>query len=225
MLFVVSRCTFFVVGARIHMAIKNHSDGQIQAVAQQEVAHVEGIPVVFHPLGKCLGDGEFGHAQQVDEVVLVVEGGVAAVLHVLEILGQLHLGVKQPVLVDVLLVLDLLSVGQLGHRLLVGLLQLVHGGLILLLGQHLFLGAADQHWLVVGVVIGLEIVFRVGDELGDLVLVLGLHRLGLLQLLHRAVIHRVAHDHKVGGGHVELVLELVLETMEGISWGTASSSL
>ena len=44
----------------------------------------------------------------------------------LQVLGQLHLGVEEPVLVDVLLVLDLLLVGELGHGRLVLLFQLGH---------------------------------------------------------------------------------------------------
>ena len=114
----------------------------------------------------------------------MIEGGVPAVLHVLEILGQLHLGVEQAVLVDVLLVLDLLGVRQLGHGGLMGLFQLRHRGLVVLPDQHLLLGAAGRHRLIVFLVeVGLEVALGVGDELGDLVLVPGLHRLGLLQLL------------------------------------------
>ena len=64
------------------------------------------------------------------------------------------------------------------------MIQLRHSGLVFLLGQHLLLGAADPHRLVVFLVkMGLDVTLGVGDELGDLVLVLGLHRLGLLQLL------------------------------------------
>ena len=85
---------------------------------------------------------------------------------------------------DVILVLNLLGIAELGQRLLVSLVQLLHRGLILGLGLNLLLGAAGLYRLVVVlVVVGLEVALGVGDELGDLVLVLGLHRLGLLQSL------------------------------------------
>ena len=117
-------------------------------------------------------------------MVLVLKGGVAAVLSVLKVLGQLHLGVEQPVFMDVFLVLDLLGIGELGHRLLVGLVELLHRGLVLGLSPGLLLHAAGRYRLeIVLVEVGLEIPLGVGNELGYLLLVLGLHLLGLLQLL------------------------------------------
>ena len=75
-------------------------------------------------------------------------------------------------------------VAELGDRLLVLLVQLGHGSCVVLQGQLLFFLAALQHRLIViGVVVFLEIALRLGDQLGDLFLVLGLHRLGGLQIL------------------------------------------
>ena len=113
----------------------------------------------------------------------MVIGGVPAVLHRLQVLGQLHLGVEQPVLLDVLLVLDLLLVAELGQGLLVLLVELGHRALVLLLGGGFFLNTAGGHRLEVLLVkVGVEIALGVGDELGHIILVAGLHRLGLLQL-------------------------------------------
>ena len=63
------------------------------------------------------------------------------------------------------------------------LVQLGHRLLILGLGEDLLLFAALRHRRVILVEVLVQIALRVGDELGDLILVLGLHRLGLLQLL------------------------------------------
>ena len=106
------------------------------------------------------------------------------VLDRLQILGQAHLGIEETVLVDVLLVLDLVLIGELGQGGLMLLIELGHGGLILLLSGHLFVAAAGQQRLVIlRVVVGLQVALRVGNQLGDLGLVLGLHCLGCLQLL------------------------------------------
>src|SRR5699024_10610818 len=91
-------------------ADEDDNDGDIQAVLQQEVTAVEGVLVVLPALGHRLSKGELGHAQHVDQVVLVIKGGMLAVLDLLEVLVQVHLRVKQAVLIDVLLVLDLLLV-------------------------------------------------------------------------------------------------------------------
>ena len=112
-------------------------------------------------------------------MVLVVEGGVLPVLDGLEVPVQLQLGVEQAVLLDVLLVLDLAGVGELGQGLLVLLLELGHRLLVLGLGDDLLLLTALSHGGVVLAKVAVQIALRVGDELGDLVLVLGLHRLGL----------------------------------------------
>ena len=163
---------------------EDDQNGYIQAVLQQEVPGVEGVAVVLHLLGQGLTHGELGHAQQIDEVELVLIGGMTAILDLLKVLIQGHLGVKEAVFVDVLLVLDLVGIGELGQGLLVLLVQLSHGGTILLLGEGLLLFATGGHVLeVVLVEVGLQIGFGVGNQLGHLSLVLGLHSLGLLQLL------------------------------------------
>src|SRR5699024_7448942 len=167
---------------------EDQDDGDVQAVFQQEVPGVEGVLVVFPPLGDVFAHRELGQPQHVDQVVLVVKGGVAAVLDGLQLLVAGHLGVKQPVFVDVLFVLEFLRVADLGHGGLVFLFQLGHRLLVAGLGGGALLLAAGHHMLVVlGVVVGLQVGFGVGDQPGDLVLVLGLHRLGFFQVgLHPA---------------------------------------
>ena len=91
---------------------------------------------------------------------------------------QVHLRREEAVLVDVFLVLELLLIGELGHRLLVLLVQLLDGLFVVLLGLDVLLGAAGDHGLVIGAVVGLEVALGLGDELGDLGLVLGLDLLG-----------------------------------------------
>ena len=112
----------------------------------------------------------------------MIKGGMLAVLDLLEVLVQVHLRVKQAVLIDVLLVLDLLLVAELGHGLLVLLVELGHGGLVLLLSLDLFRLSALHHGLVVLAEVAVQIALRLGDELVHLALVLALHGLGLLQL-------------------------------------------
>src|SRR5699024_1541857 len=126
---------------------------------------------------------ELGHAQQVDEMVLVVKGGVAPVFDVLLLLEQGHLRVEEAVLVDVLLVLDLLLVGELGHGLLVLAVELLHGLRVPLLGPDVLLRAAGDDSLIVGAVVSLEVALGLGNELRDLGLVLGFNLLGLFKLL------------------------------------------
>ena len=113
----------------------------------------------------------------------MVEGGVAPVLYLLLFLEQVHLRVEEAVLVDVFLVLELLLIGELGHRLLVLFMQLLNGLFVVLLGLDVLLGAAGDHGLVIGAVVGLEVALGLGDELGDLGLVLGLDLLGRGELL------------------------------------------
>ena len=74
-------------------------------------------------------------------------------------------------------------IGELGHRLLVLLVQLLDGLFVVLLGLDVLLGAAGDHGLVIGAVVGLEVALGLGDELGDLGLVLGLDLLGRGELL------------------------------------------
>ena len=117
-------------------------------------------------------------------MVLVLKRRVLPILDGLQVLVPLHLGVEQAVFVDVFLVLDLLRVRKLGQGGLMLFFQLLHSGLVFLQGSRLFFLAAGRHVLVIlGVVVGFQVTFRVGDQLGDLVLVLGLDGLGLLQLL------------------------------------------
>ena len=109
-------------------------------------------------------------------------GGMPSVLHLLEIFLILHLGIEKTVLVNVLLVLDLLTVGKLRQVLLVSFLKLRLPRAVLLLRQNLlFLAALTDRLIVFRIVMRFQIVLRVGDQLCDLVLVLGLHRFRLVQ--------------------------------------------
>ena len=56
-------------------------------------------------------------------MILVLKGRMLTVLDLLQVLSQLHLGVEETVLVNVLLVLDLVLVGELGQSGLVLLVQ------------------------------------------------------------------------------------------------------
>ena len=113
-------------------------------------------------------------------MIPVLEGCVLAVLGSLDILLQLHLGVEQAVLMDVLLVLNLSLVRQLGKVLLMLLFQLGYPTLVILLGLSLLLHAAGGYGLVILVKVRLNIPFRIGHQLVHLSLVLGLHGFCLL---------------------------------------------
>ena len=97
------------MGVMIQRAMKMMMMARYRPFFQEEVPAVEGVLIVLPLLGHGLAEGELGHAQHVDQVVLVIKGGVLPVLDLLEVLGQGHLGVEQTVFVDVLLVLDLLA--------------------------------------------------------------------------------------------------------------------
>ena len=73
----------------------------------------------------------------------------------------------------------LLLIGELGHRLLVLFMELLNGLFIVFLGLDVLLSAAGDHGLIIGAVVGLEVALSLGDELGDLGLVLCLDLLGL----------------------------------------------
>ena len=105
------------------------------------------------------------------------------ILDFLQVLGQLHLGVEQPVFVDVLLVLDLVLIRQLGKSLLMLFLQLGHSLVVLFLGLDLlFLAAGHNCLIIIGVVVSLQVALSVGNQLGDLGFVLGFHGAGLFLL-------------------------------------------
>ena len=118
----------------------------------------------------------------------MLNGAVPAVLDLLKVLGALHLGVKQTVFMDVLLLLDLMRIAQLGDRLLMFLVEPFHSGAVISLGKDLFFLAAGGHRLIIiGLEMGLEVIFRLCDQFVDLALVLGLHRLSLLQFLAQSL--------------------------------------
>ena len=162
---------------------ENNHDGYVQTILQQEIPAVEGVLIVLHLLSHILAEGEFRHAQHIDHVVFVPKRRMLPVLGRLKVLLQLHLGIKEAVLVNVLLVLDLALILQLGDGLLVLLLQLGYSDLVFLLGLCLLLHAAGCHRLeILLVVVGLDVCLALCYQLGYLVLILGLHRLGLFQI-------------------------------------------
>lgn len=93
---------------------EDDNDGKIQAVFQEEVPLIESVLIVLPLLGHGLAEGELGHAEHVDQVILVIERSVLPILDLLEVLGQGHLGVEETVFVNVLLVLDFVLVSELG---------------------------------------------------------------------------------------------------------------
>ena len=102
---------------------------------QQEVAAVEGVLVVLPALRHRFTKGEFGHAQHVDEMILVLKGGMLAILYLLQVLRPLHLGIEKTVFMNVLFVLDFVRVAELGNRALMLLIQLGNRRAVFLLQQ------------------------------------------------------------------------------------------
>ena len=115
-----------------------------------------------------------------------------AVLGSLDVLLQLHLRIKQTVLVNVLLIFDFILIRQLGNGLLMLLFQFRYAGLVILLCLGLFLCTAGCYSLIIFIKICFNIPFRIGNQLVDLALVLGLHCLRLfqigLQLFHPVIL-------------------------------------
>ena len=161
---------------------KDDNDCNVQTVAQQKVTAIKCVLVVFPLLRQRLANRKLGQAQHIDQVIFVIKRSMPAVLDCLAVLIQLHFGVEQAVLVNILFVLDFLLIAQLGKRRLVFLFQLFYSCLIFLLGLYLFLLAAGHHRLViVAVIMGFQIGFGISDQLVDLALVFFFNCLGRCQ--------------------------------------------
>ena len=171
-LLTVSSGTFFAELGNQAQYNKDDNDCNVQTVAQQKVTAIKCVLVVFPLLRQRLANRKLGQAQHIDQVIFVIKRSMPAVLDCLAVLIQLHFGIEQAVLVDILFVLDFLLIAQLGKRRLVFLFQLFYSCLIFLLGLYLFLLAAGHHRLViVAVIMGFQIGFGISDQLVDLALV------------------------------------------------------
>lgn len=130
----------------------------------------------FSLLRLILCKGKLRHAEQINQMVFVCEGLMLAILCLLKLALQSHLRIKLTVLIDVVLVLDFLLVGQTREILLVLCLQPGKGSVILCLRIFLLLGAACHNLgIVVLLEMLIEILLGIRDQAVDLCLVLLLH--------------------------------------------------
>ena len=118
---------------------------------------------------------------------------MSAVFDALKILLIVDLSIKLTVLIDVLLVLDFLSIRSLADSLFVLLLEALKSSSVILLSLLLLYGTACLNWLkILALVVLLEISLGLCNKLGDLSTVLGLNLLCKLQLSLVAFNKRVA---------------------------------
>ena len=118
---------------------------------------------------------------------------MSAVFDALKILLIVDLSIKLTVLIDVLLVLDFLSIRSLADSLFVLLLEALKSSSVILLSLLLLYGTACLNWLkILALVVLLEISLGLCNKLGDLSTVLGLNLLCKLQLSLVALNKRVA---------------------------------
>ena len=118
---------------------------------------------------------------------------VSAIFDALKILLIVDLSVELTVLIDVLLVLDFLSIRSLADSLFVLLLEALKSSSVILLSLLLLYGTACLNWLkILALVVLLEIRLGLCNKLGDLSTVLGLNLLCKLQLSLVALNKRIA---------------------------------
>ena len=118
---------------------------------------------------------------------------MSTVFDALKILLIVDLSIKLAVLIDVLLVLDFLSIRSLADSLFVLLLEALKSSSVILLSLLLLYGTACLNWLkILALVVLLEISLGLCNKLGDLSAVLGLNLLCKLQLSLVALDKRVA---------------------------------
>ena len=118
---------------------------------------------------------------------------MSTVFDALKVFLIVDLCIKLTVLIDVLLVLDFLSIRSLADSLFVLLLEARKSSSIVLLSLLLLKGTASLYRLqVLVLVVLLKISLGLCDKLGDLSAVLGLNLLGKLQLSLVALNKRVA---------------------------------
>ena len=118
---------------------------------------------------------------------------MSAVFDALKVLLIVDLSIKLTVLIDVLLVLDFLSIRSLADSLFVLLLEALKSSSVILLSLLLLYGTACLNWLkILALVVLLKISFGLCDKLGNLSAVLGLNLLCKLQLSLVALNKRIA---------------------------------
>ena len=118
---------------------------------------------------------------------------VSAIFDALKILLIVDLSVELTVLIDVLLVLDFLSIRSLADCLFVLFLEALKSSSVILLSLLLLYDTACLNWLkILALVVLLEIRFSFCNKLGNLSAVLGLNLLCKLQLSLVALNKRVA---------------------------------
>ena len=118
---------------------------------------------------------------------------MSTVFDALKVLLIVDLSIKLTVLIDVLLVLDFLSIRGLADSLFVLLLEALKGSSVILLSLLLLYDTACLNWLkILALVVLLEIRFSLCNKLGNLSAVLGLNLLCKLQLSLVALNKRIA---------------------------------
>ena len=118
---------------------------------------------------------------------------MSTVFDALKLFLIVDLSIKLTVLIDVLLVLDFLSIRSLADSLFVLLLEALKSSSVILLSLLLLYGTACLNWLkILALVVLLEIRLGLCNKLGDLSTVLGLNLLCKLQLSLVALNKRVA---------------------------------
>ena len=191
---------------------EDKENDDVEAVLEEELPAVEGVLVVLPLLGLTLRKRELGHTQEVDEVILVAEGRMLAILDLLHLLLKDHLGVEAPVLVDVVLVLDLGAIGETREVRAVLVLERLEVGLVAILGKHALLGTALTHGFeVLLCVVLFEVAFGLRDKAGHLDLVARLDSLcgGKLALVAgNGLLALLLGEDAVALGCVDVTLEL-----------------
>ena len=118
---------------------------------------------------------------------------VSTVFDALKVFLIVNLCIKLTVLIDVLLVLDFLSIRSLADSLFVLLLEALKSSSVILLSLLLLYGTACLNWLkILALVVLLEISLGLCNKLGNLSAVLGLNLLCKLQLSLVALNKRIA---------------------------------
>ena len=118
---------------------------------------------------------------------------VSTVFDALKVFLIVNLCIKLTVLIDVLLVLDFLSIRSLADSLFVLLLEALKSSSVILLSLLLLYDTACLNWLkILALVVLLEISLGLCNKLGNLSAVLGLNLLCKLQLSLVALNKRIA---------------------------------
>ena len=118
---------------------------------------------------------------------------MSTIFDALKVFLIVDLCIKLTVLIDVLLVLDFLSIRSLADSLFVLLLEALKSSSVILLSLLLLYGTACLNWLkILALVVLLEISLGLCNKLGDLSTVLGLNLLCKLQLSLVGLNKRVA---------------------------------